>query len=162
MAEHVVVRPLELLAGTPSKPQLAIGVETRDRPGPAYKAGVFSDDEVWIQLRGGLLVARARVTIAWRGEYSRLDEIKKRVQGVDLPDAFWAGRSRAGFAVVANLGAERWIEPVWAGPRTYGYEWIVLESDPKRASWLSPKEPPRGGDGLLHEFLEARTRSFGR
>jgi len=158
MAEHVVVRSLEHLAGTASKPSLDTALETRDRPGPAYKAGVFSDDDVWVQVHGGLLVARARVEIAWRGEYSRLDEIKARARG--LPDAMWSGRPRAGYAVVAKLTQERWIEPTWSGPRTYGYEWIVLENESKRASWLTPKEPPRGGEGLLQDFLAARERAF--
>lgn len=158
MAEHVVVRPLEHFAGTPAKPALSVALETRDRAGPAYKAGIFSDDDVWIQVHGGLLVARARVEIAWRGEYSRLDEITARAR--ELPAAIWSGRPRAGYAVVAKLTQERWIDPVWAGPRTYGYEWIVLESASKRSAWLDAREPPRGGEGLLRDFLAARERSF--
>jgi hypothetical protein len=158
MAEHVVVRSLQHIVGTPAKPALSIALETRDRPGPAYKAGVFSDDDVWIQVHGGLLVGRARVEIAWRGEFARLDEIKARAR--ELPEAMWSGRPRAGYAVVAKLTQERWIDPVWAGPRTYGYEWIVLENASKRASWLEPKEPSRGGEGLLRDFLTARERSF--
>lgn len=160
MAEHVVVRPLDRMTGTPSRPALAVAVETRDRPGPAYKAGVFSDDDIWVQVRGGLVVARARVAIAWRGEYSRLDEIKRRAKP-SMPDAFWAGRPRAGYAVIAELTSERWIEPFWGGPRTYGYEWIVLENESKRSSWLTPKASPRGGEGLLRDFVDARARSFG-
>jgi hypothetical protein len=54
--------------------------------------------------------------------------------------------------VVAELQEERWIDPFWAGPRTYGYEWVVLESDRKRSTWLDPKDPPRGGAALLDEF----------
>lgn len=162
MGEHVQVRGLEHMAGSEDRPLVPFAVETRDRPGPAYKAGVFSDDVVWIQVRGGLLVAKASVKIAWRGEYSRIDEVRCRVNDPHLPDSFWAGRPRAGYAVVADLGGARWVDPVWAGPRTYGYEWIVLESAAKRKSWLDPKPPPRGGEGLREEFLAARASGFAR
>lgn len=160
--EHVQVRALEHFAGTSDRPRLACAIETRDRPGPAYKEGVFSDDTVWIQLRGGLFVAKAKVKIAWRGEYSKIDEIRRRAGDAPLPEAFWSGRPRAGYAVVATLIDERWVDAFWAGPRTYGYEWIVLESDAKRKSWLDPKEPPRGGEGLTGEFQAARTSGFPR
>ncbi|MCA1833192.1 MAG: hypothetical protein ABR548_01340 [Actinomycetota bacterium] len=158
--EHVYIRSLEHFAGTPDRPRLGIGVETRDRPGPAYKAGVFSEDTVWIQLQGGLLVAKVRVKIAWRGEYSRIDEVRKRAGDAQVSESFWSGRPRGGYAVVAAFEQERWIEPHWGGPRTYGYEWIVLESDAKRKSWLDKKEPPRGGEDLRAKFLSARERSF--
>lgn len=158
--EHVVIRALEHLSGDESGPRIGYGIETRDRPGPAYKGGVFSDDAVWVQLRGGLFVARARVKIAWRGEYSRIDEIRARCPGFPAPESFWIGRPRAGYAVVATLDVERWIEPFWAGPRTYTYEWIVLENEAKRSSWLNAKEPPRGGEGLKEEFLRSRAAGF--
>ena len=159
--EHVYIRALEHFSGTEARPSLGIGLEVRDRPGPAYKEGVFSEDTVWIQLHGGLIVAKARVKIAWRGEYSKIDEVRRRAAGVTVPESFWQGRPRSGYAVVATLEQERWIEPYWGGPRTYGYEWIVLESDSKRKSWLDTKEAPRGGDGLRDQFLAARARGFG-
>src|SRR5205085_7594 len=72
-------------------------------------------------------------------------------------DAFWQGRPRYGYAAVAKLRQERWLpEPFWGGPRTYGYEWVVLESQKKRASWLEPKPPPRGGEGLFERFTAWR------
>ncbi len=160
--EHVVVRALEHLTGTTDRPRLAFAVETRDRPGPAYKEGVFSDDTIWMQLHGGLLVAKAKVKIAWRGEYSRIDEVKRRCPDFAVPDEFWSGRPRGGYAVVATLEGERWIDPFWGGPRTYAYEWIVLENDAKRKSWLEPKPPPREGEGLRRRFLQARERGFAR
>ena len=53
----------------------------------------------------------------------------------------------------AHLRHERWLpEPFWAGPRTYAYEWVVLENERKRGAWLDPKPPPRGGEGLLDRF----------
>jgi hypothetical protein len=158
--EHVQIRALEHMTGDPSGPRLRFAVETRDRPGPAYKAGVFSDDEVWIQLSGGLLVARARVKIAWKGEYSRIEEITRRVKGAPLPASFWQGRPRSGYAVVAELENERWIDPYWGGPRSYAYEWITLEGDAKRAGWLDRKEPPRGGEDLRTGFRRARDAGF--
>lgn len=160
--EHVAIRALEHLAGDGERPRLRWLFETRDRPGPAYKEGVFSDDVVWIQLRGGLFVAKAIVKMAWRGEYSRIDEIRARASGLALADDFWSGRPRAGYAIVAEIQQERWIDPFWAGPRTYGYEWVVLENDAKRASWLEPKDPPRTGEALKAEFLAARERGFAR
>jgi hypothetical protein len=58
---------------------------------------------------------------------------------------------------VAKLRFESWLpESFWAGPRTYGYEWVVLENENKRASWLERKPPPRGGGGLLERFLTWR------
>lgn len=153
--DHVVVRKLEHLTGSASAPRLAYAVETRDRKGPAHKAGAFESDVVHVQLHGGLFVARASVRISWIGEYSRIDEIRRRTEGSPIHDVddFWAGRPRVGYAAVATLVNERWLpEPFWAGPRTYGYEWVVLDDDAKRTSWLDEKEPPRGGEGLRQEF----------
>lgn len=153
--DHVVIRKLEHLTGTSGAPRLGFAVETRDRKGPAHKAGAFEGDVVHVQLSGGLFVARAVVKIGWIGEYSRIDEVRARTKGSPIYDVddFWQGRSRVGYAAVAELVNERWL-PVsfWGGPRTYAYEWVVLDEDAKRKSWLESKEPPRGGEGLKGEF----------
>jgi hypothetical protein len=81
-------------------------------------------------------------------------EIRARTQGSPLCDlkAFWRGRPRFGYAAVARLSHETWIDPFWGGPRTYGYEWVVLESDSKRKSWLDPKDAPRSSTDLRAAF----------
>jgi hypothetical protein len=159
--DHAVIRRLEHLTGSAGAPRLGFAVETRDRKGPAHKNGAFPDDVVWVQLHGGLFLARARVKICWIGEYSRVGEIRARTKGSPIHDLddFWAGRPRVGYAAVATLDRESWVDPFWAGPRTYAYEWVVLEDDAKRRSWLDRKEAPRGGDDLRRAFaawLEAR------
>jgi len=152
--DHVLIRGLEHLTGNAELPDLGFAVETRDRPGPAHKEGSSPDDDVWVQLEGGLYVARARIRLGWVGEYSSIDEVRARTRGSPLEalGAFWAGRARYGYAAVASLPRERWIEPFWAGPRSYAYEWVLLESGKKRTSWLDPKPPPRGGEGLRARF----------
>jgi len=160
MGEHVQIRALEHLAGDADRPRIPFAVEARDRPGPAHKAGVWSDDVVWIQLKGGLFVAKAEVRIAWSGEFGPgVDRLKKEA-GAEIPESFWARRPRDGYAVVAELHKARWVEPFWAGPRSYAYEWVVLEDEKKQRSWLEPKSPPRGGDELGAAFLAARERGF--
>jgi hypothetical protein len=152
--DHVLIRRLEHISGTRSQPSLVFGVETRDRPGPLYKAGAFEDDHVWIQLHGGLFVARATVRICWVGEFAEIGSVRARTQGSALraDDDFWAHRPRYGYAGVATLMRESWIDPFWAGPRTYGYEWVLLDDAKKRSSWLDLKPPPRGGEGLRDAF----------
>lgn len=152
--EHVLIRRLEHISGSADRPTIGFAVETRDRPGPAHKAGTAPGDEVWVQLRGGLIVARARVELGWVGEYSKIADVRRRTHGAAIHDmdGFWSGRPRYGYAAVASLEAESWVDPFWGGPRTYGYEWVVLESADKRASWLDRKPPPRGGAGLVDEF----------
>ena len=60
---------------------------------------------------------------------------------------------RKPFRIPDSYSIGSWtVEPFWAGPRTYGYEWVVLENEKKRNSWLDPKPPPRGGDAPLREF----------
>lgn len=148
--EHVLVRRLEHLTGSASAPRLAFAVEVRERPGPAHKNGAFPGDDFWVQLHGGLFVAKAKVRIAWVGEYSNIREIRRRTAGSPVHDVddFWARRPKFGYAAVAELQNERWIEPFWAGPRTYGYEWIILDDEKKRSSWLEKKSPPSGGQAL--------------
>lgn len=157
----MLIRKLEHLTAGPRGPRLAYGIETRSSPGPAYKHGAFPDDVVWIKLHGGLVVGKARVKIAWTGEFSNLGEIRRRTVGAPIHDVaeFWAGRPKVGYAVVAELVAERWVEPHWAGPRTYGYEWVVLENDKKRATWLEPKPEPRGDTELAEAFRAWRARA---
>lgn len=153
--EHVVIRKLEHLTGTSRAPVLGFAVEARERPGPAYKQGAFPDDVVWIQLHGGLFVARAKVRICWIGEFSRIDEVRARTKGYPIHgiDAYWVGRPRYGYAAVAALQNETWIDPFWAGPRTYGYEWVLCDDAKKRSSWLDPRDPPRGaGEDLPRRF----------
>jgi len=153
--DHVVVRKLEHLTGTASSPRLSYAIETRDRKGPAHKAGAFDRDVVHVQLHGGLFVARAMVRISWIGEYSRIDEIRRRTEGAPIHDVddFWQGRPRVGYAAVAELVQEHWLPaPFWAGPRTYGYVWVVLDDDATRKWWLEEKAPPRGGEGLRSAF----------
>lgn len=152
--EHVLIRKLEHLSGSPGAPNLAFAIETRDRPGPIHKKGAFGDDEVWVQLHGGLFVCKARVRICWVGEYSSIQEVRARTKGspVHRLDSFWAGRPRYGYAAVASLKRESWIRPFWAGPRTYAYEWVRLEDDKKRSSWLQEREGPRSGEALRLAF----------
>ena len=58
---------------------------------------------------------------------------------------FWKGRPRYGYAALAALQEETWVQPpYWGGPRTYGYEWVLLDDAKKRSSWLDKREPPRG------------------
>ena len=157
MADHVVIRKLEHLTGSDRAPALGYAVETRSTAGPAFKSGAFPHDVVWIKLHGGLVVGRAEIELAWVGEFSDIREIRRRTRGSQIHDlsAFWAGRPRVGYAVVAELRNERWVEPLWQGPRTYAYEWVVLD-DKKRDSWLEAKPPPRGGEDLLQRFLDWR------
>jgi hypothetical protein len=159
VAEHVQIRKLEHLTGTSKAPHLAYALETRASRGPAQKTGAFPDDVVWIKLHGGLVVGKARIQIAWVGEYSALNEIRQRTAGSPIYglNDLWAGRPKVGYAVVAELRNEQWVEPHWAGPRTYGYEWVVLD-DKKRDSWLEEKPPPKGGDDLLRSFIAWRDR----
>lgn len=145
--DHVVIRKLEHLTGSAKAPRIGYAVETRERPGPAYKEGAFEGDVVWLQLYGGLIVAKAKVHIGYVMEYSNIAEVRRRAQGSPLHgiEDFWKGRPRYGFACVAALTDETWIHPpYWGGPRTYGYEWVVLDEAKKQASWLDKKEPPRG------------------
>lgn len=154
--DHVVIRKLEHLAGTERGPQVSYAVETRDRPGPAHKHGAFENDGVWLQLHGGLMVAKARIRLCWIGEYSSIVEVRARTKGSALYDMtpFWTGRPKYGYAAVASLQRESWIDPRWAGPRTYAYEWVVLDDDKKRKSWLDEKPPPRAKDDLMKRFSE--------
>lgn len=156
--EHVVVRRLEHLTVAADRPDLGFTVETRDRPGPAHKSGAGPDEDVWVQLHGGLFVARAAIKLAWIGEYSSIAEVRARTKGSALHDldAYWQGRPRFGYAAIASLQREKWIDPFWAGPRSYAYEWILLENDKKRASWLDEREAPRGGDTVRRGFDELR------
>lgn len=160
MTDHVQIRKLEHLTGDGKAPQLGYALETRATRGPAHKEGAFPDDVVWIKLHGGLVVGKARIEIAWVGEYSALNEIRRRTAGSRIYglDDLWAGRPKVGYAVVAELKHEQWVEPHWAGPRTYGYEWVVLD-DKKRASWLEEKPPPKGGDELLRDFEAWKKRA---
>jgi hypothetical protein len=159
VTDHVQIRKLEHLTGSAKAPQLSYAIETRTTRGPAHKAGAFPDDIVWIKLHGGLVVGKAGIQIAWSGEYSALNEIRRRTSDSAIHDVadFWAGRPKVGYAVVAELRNEQWDEPHWAGPRTYGYEWVVLD-DKKRDAWLEAKPPPKGGDDLLRNFLTWRDR----
>jgi hypothetical protein len=156
MSDHVLIRKLEHLAGNERAPALRYAVETRASAGPAFKSGAFPGDVVWIKLHGGLVVAKAEITIAWVGEYSSLREIQARTAGsaIQTNHSFWVGRPKFGYAVVGELQNERWVEPKWEGPRTYGYEWVVMDSDKKRKSWFEEKPPPRGGEELLQSFLD--------
>jgi len=159
--DHVLIRHLEHLTGSAARPDLSFGVELRDRPGPLYKGGAFQDDRVWVQLHGGLVVAQAVVRICWVGEYADVESVRGRTRGSAVHDVegFWTHRPRYGYAGVVTLHREVWIEPFWAGPRTYGYEWVLLGSDAKRLSWVDPKPPPRGGDQLIGRFRDwLRTR----
>ena len=157
MPDHVVIRKLEHVTGTSKAPRLTYALETRASAGPVYKTGAFPGELVWIKLHGGLVVGRAQIKLAWVGEYSGLGEVRARTRGSPLYDmvSFWTGRPKVGYAVVAELTAERWVEPKWQGPRTYGYEWVILD-DKKRATWLEEKPPPRGGEELLDAFTRWR------
>jgi len=145
--DHVVIRKLEHLTGSAGAPSVGFAVETRDRPGPAHKGGAFEGDVVYIQLHGGLIVARAKVRIGYVMEYSNIQEVRARTRGSALHGVadFWKGRPRYGYAALAALTEETWVHPpYWGGPRTYGYEWVLLDDVKKQATWLDKREPPRG------------------
>jgi len=156
VSDHVIIRKLEHLAGNERAPALRCALETRATPGPAFKNGAFAGDVLWIKLHGGLVIGKATIKIAWVGEYSSLREIQARTEGsaIQTNTSFWAGRPKFGYAVVAELQNERWMDPRWQGPRTYGYEWVVIDSDTKAKTWFEDKAPPRGGEELLQSFLD--------
>jgi hypothetical protein len=158
MSDHVVIRKLEHVTGSSAAPRFGYAIETRESAGPAHKQGSFPDDVVWLKLHGGLVIGKAKIRICWIGEYSSIAEVRGRTRGAPIHDldSFWSGRPKAGYAAVAELAYERWAEPRWQGPRTYGYEWVVLDNDSKRNSWLEDKPPPRGGADLLAKFEELR------
>lgn len=144
--EHVSARD--------GRPAMTVAVEARDRPGPAYKHGVFPDDVVWIRM-GPLLVAKATVRIAWKGEYAFLRELQQRTRGTELEGlaSFWQRKPKIGYAVVATLTDARFVrEPALAGPRSYGYDWIVLENERKRETWLDLRPPEPKDAELVSRF----------
>ncbi len=152
--DHVVIFDPEQVTATGGRPEVTCAVEARDRPGPAFKHGVFNDDVVWIRM-GPLLVAKAIVKIAWKGEYAFLDELRERTKGTPLYalDGFWTGKPKIGYAVVAQLLRAKFLpEPALAGPRTYGYEWIVLENERKVETWLTRRPPEPKDEDLVARF----------
>lgn len=152
--DHVVIRDPEHLSARDGRPLLTVAVESRDRPGPAYKHGVYDGDVVWVRM-GPLLVARAEVKIAWRGEYAMLGELRNRTKGTELfaLDAYWTGKPKVGYAVVATLHKARFLsEAMLAGPRTYGYDWIVLENEHKEDTWLETRPPEPKDEPLVERF----------
>jgi hypothetical protein len=154
--DHVVIFDPALVTARDGRPNVPVALEARDRPGPAYKQGVFSDDMVWIRM-GPLLVAKARVKIAWKGEYAFLREIRDRTKGSPLHDAesFWAGKPKIGYAIVAQLKDIFFLkEPALAGPRSYGYEWIVIENEKKQDTWLTRRPPEDKDAALVRRFNE--------
>lgn len=161
MSEQVLIRKLEHLTGSESAPRLGYAIETRASAGPVHKKGSFPDDPVSLRLHGGLVIGKARIKIAWVGEYSSVSEIRGRTVGAPIYDIadFWKGRPKAGYAAVGELAFERWVEPYWAGPRTYGYEWILLDSDKKQATWNEEKPAPKGGSELLDRFERWRKQA---
>jgi hypothetical protein len=153
--DHVLIRKPEHLTGSAKGPSLGFAIETRDRPGPVHKNGAFEGDNVWIQLQGGVFVAKAKIRICWIGEFSKIAEVRARTRGSALydVDSFWTGRPKYGYAAVASLMGETWTDPFWAGPRSYGYEWVILDDEKKRASWLDRKPAPRtAGEDVLMKF----------
>lgn len=157
--DHVVIFDPGLVGATNGRPDITAAVEARDRPGPAYKHGVFSDDVVWIRM-GPLLVAKGKVKLAWKGEYAFLRELRDRTKGTELygRDEFWAGKPKIGYAVVAQLKDVYFLkEPSLAGPRTYGYDWITLENEKKEDTWLT-RRPPEPKDADLVRRYEQLAR----
>ena len=154
--DHVVILDPDLVTARDGRPRISVAIEARDRPGPAYKEGVYSDDVVWIRM-GPLLVAKAKVKIAWKGEYAFVRELQERTKGTELDgaDAFWARKPKIGYAIVAQLKDVFFLkEPALAGPRTYGYDWIVLENEKKQETWLTRKPPEAKDAALVRKYKE--------
>lgn len=154
--DHVVILQPEHLGARDGRPNVTVAVEARDRPGPAYKAGVGAGDTVWIRM-GPLMVAKATVRIAWHGEFAMPGELRARTKGTELHglESYWAGKPKIGYAVVAQLQNARFLpEPKLAGPRTYGYDWIVLENDKKTDTWLDMRPPEPKDADLVAKFRE--------
>jgi hypothetical protein len=152
--QHVVIFQPEHLSARDGRPRVSVAVEARDRPGPAFKHGVASDDVVWIRM-GPLLVAKAVVDIAYHFEYAMLKELRERTKGTELYglEGFWAGKPKVGYAVVAKLRGARFVpEAKLAGPRTYGYDWIVLENERKEDTWLDERAPEPKDAQLVSRF----------
>lgn len=158
MTDHVVIFDPDHVRAANGRPRFTVAIEARDRPGPAYKAGVGAGETVWIRM-GPLMVAKASVQIAWHGEYAMLKEIRNRTKGTELfdQDGFWAGKPRVGYAVVAKLENARWLpEAQLGGPRTYGYEWVVLENEKKEDTWLDLRPPESRDHGVVQRLRQLK------
>lgn len=147
--DHVVIRRPEFVAGSKSRPEVRVFVQTNIQRIPLELDRFEPGQIVWMKWTDGPIVARARI-LSWHVGQVRggnINQARELTNGTNLfgLDEYWKAVSEKGdsFFVVVRLSDEEWLDRlIYPKVRTFGRSWIYLDNESTRRAWLSDFSPP--------------------
>jgi hypothetical protein len=140
MAQHVVIRREEYVAGTSDGPEPVVFTQTNVSRRPIPFGRIKIGETVWMKWSGGPIVANAIVEGFRLIEGCTPDQLRETVKGTALYRhyAYWDSRLPIFYGMTIYLSNSRWldrlIKPI---ARSYGSGWVILDTKQKEETWLS-------------------------
>lgn len=147
--EHIVIRRPEFVAGTKKKPEVKVFVQSHKKHMPIKLSKLKPNQVIWMKWVGGPIVAKAKI-LSWHSGHiinGNINEVRKLTIGTNLfgLDYYWHQLMKKGtfFYVVVRMSDEKWLEElIYPKVKSYGANWVYIDSEKKKRDWLSNKVPP--------------------
>src|SRR3989344_3854314 len=137
--DHVVIRRPEFVAGSKTKPEVGVFVQTHSKHIPLNLKKLKPKQVVWMKWTSGPIVAKSKI-LSWHEGTIKNGDIK---QARDLTigtnlfglDKYWSYVSRMDncFFVVIRLCEEEWLDKlIYPKIKNNQSSWIYLDTEEKK------------------------------
>ena len=141
MAQHMVIRREEYVAGTREHPEAGVFTQTHVNHRPIPWGKISIGEIVWMKWTGGPVVAKAKVKGFRHFENCTPKILRESTKGYLLYDLaeYWESLKPSFFGFTIYLKDAEWLDQVFEpAARSHRQSWFVLDTKEKMSQWLSP------------------------
>lgn len=147
--EHIVIRRAEFVAGSKTKPEVDVFVQTHAKRMPLNLKKLKPRQIVWMKWTSGPIVAKSKILSWHEGEIKNGDikYARELTIGTNLfsLDKYWdyVSKKKNCFFVVIMLCEEEWLDKlIYPEIKNNRNSWIYLDTEERKRLWLSNFSPP--------------------
>lgn len=164
MAQHIVIRRPEWVAGSRDRPEVGVFTQAHTARPPVPWSRIGVGEKVWMKWSGGPVVARATVEGFCQFEQCTPERLRNSVRGFRLYDldAYWKALKPHFYGMTIYLRDEEWLPKLLeANLDPHRESWVVIENDAKARTVLSElklRPEPRAGDSRPSRSIPVTVR----